>query len=137
MANPIGEAVYAALSDNVNAAVYVMGDVPDTATFPYVTYAAEDVRSSRMSINSRMQTRDLVVEVLARSVAEAEEIGASVEEAIVGLSVAATENISPFPGGFERAEGVWRSFDTDPSEIDGDRYYRIVLLFEQRETTSP
>jgi hypothetical protein len=136
MSNPIGEAVYAAL-DGTGTPVYVAGDVPDTAQFPYITYFAGDVRSARMSINARMQVRDLTVEVLARSVAEAEEIASAVEQAIIGLSVAAAETISPFSVGFERAEGVWRSFDTDPSYVDGDRYYRIVLFFEQLETATP
>lgn len=136
MANPIGEAVYSALSA-LDTPVYVAGDVPDNATFPYITYAAEDVRSFRMSIFSRMQVRELQVEVLAQSSAQAEEIATSVEETIVGLSVAATDDISPFSVGFERAEGVWRSFDIDQAEVDGDRYYRVMLFFEQRETATP
>jgi hypothetical protein len=135
MSNAVNEAVYAAIT-GTEITTYLAGDVSEGAQFPYITYTAADVRSSRMSIDSRMQTRRLTVEVLARSITEAEEIAAAAEEAIVGLSVVAADNVSPFSVGFERAEGMWRVLDTDPSEIDGDRYYRIVLTFEQRETTN-
>lgn len=134
MSTAISQAVYEALDEAIAAPVYLEGDVPEEAVFPYVVYSLGGVNSLRMSVNSRMQVRDLSIQVLAKSLEEADGIADDVEEAIVGVSVAAANEISPFPGGFERANGVWRAYDTDPSEIDGDRYYRIVLSFEQRET---
>ena len=134
MSTAISQAIYEALAEAVEVPTYLEGDVPDNAGFPYLVYGLGAVNTSRMSIASRMQVRDLTVQVLATGLEEADALADAVEEAIVGISVAAANEIDPFPGGFERAEGVWRVYDTDPSEIDGDRYYRIVLSFEQRET---
>jgi hypothetical protein len=138
VSNPIGEAVYEVLSDDLEdlgvTAVYVQGDVPDEAALPYLTYNPTNSTKRRLNAMYGQVMRYIQVDVMARTSAEAETIASNVEALIVGTSVAVTATSNVIGSGFELRDGVWRTATVSRPEVESDRYYRVILLFQQDET---
>lgn len=135
VAEHIYDLIYGSLEELGLTDIYVQGDVPEDAGLPYATYLLVPPVKRRLSTDAGVIRRGVQIDIYARALADAEAAADAMEALVVGSSVAATPTSSVVGHGFELRDGAWRSTQAPEPTVDGQRFYRVSLLFQQDETT--